>query len=549
MACGSGSFLLGAYRCLLDHALNWYVEHTPENQKKAVCREERGGAWRLTIQEKKRLLTTHIFGVDIDSQAVEVSKLSLLLKVLEGENERTVGQTMRLFHERALPNLSDNIKCGNSLIGPDYFAGRLVSDVEEFSRVNAFDWQREFPDAMKAGGFDCVIGNPPYVRPHNLSADMKRYFWGHFRSFTHKSDLYCCFMERATSLLRGGGLFSYIVSHGWLRLNSFQELRRFILDNYRIMQLVELPYKVFADAHVATGVFVFAKSKASVKNKIAIVRFTPYGNGASFKTVREIPQATFRRTFQNVFDTSICPDSEAVKDKMRRGVAIGADFDVCFGLKTGDDAKFLHHKRGLHSEDRLLLRGEDVKRYGIHYGGEYVWYVPRRMREHRSTARPGEPCRFEQPKVLVKDTSADFACTYEPGRYYVKDVLIVIPRQGRVSGYDLRFVAGVINSRALRFYYRTTFQTIHVQNEELASLPLPRIDLSSRSRKLQHDRLVKMVDSMLALHRQLDSARSEAQRGVIQRQIEATDAEIDRLVYDLYGLTKEEIAIVKGAGV
>jgi len=449
------------------------------------------------------------------------------------------------FKDRALPNLADNIKCGNSLVGPDYFTGRLIPDAEDFARVNAFDWNREFPAAMKAGGFDCVIGNPPYIRPHNLSPDSKEYFWAHYPTFTHKSDVYCCFMEQATRLLKTGGALSYIVSHGWLRLNSFQELRSFVLANHSVIQLVELPYNVFADAQVATGIFVFVKKARPAKNTVCIIQAKQLDNGASFAHVRGIPQSAFHKTFQNVFDTSISPETESIKDKMRHGIPIADQFEICFGLKTGDDEKFLHHTRGLHKEDKPLLRGDDVKRYHTEFKGEYVWYVPKRMRTHRTTARPGEPRRFEQPKVLVKDTSADFGCTYEPGEYYVKDVLIVIPHEGAPRDYDLRFVAGIINSRALYFYYRTTFQTIHVQNEELASLPLPKIDFSSEAAKSAHNRVVALVDSMLALHKQLASAKSEAQRGAIHRQIEATDREIDRLVYDLYGLTKEEIAIVE----
>ena len=98
---------------------------SPDRFKKAVYKDVRSGQWRLTIEEKKRILTSHIFGVDIDHQAVEVTKLSLLLKVLEGENAETVGRQLQLFQERALPNLADNIKCGNSLIGPKYFTGRI----------------------------------------------------------------------------------------------------------------------------------------------------------------------------------------------------------------------------------------------------------------------------------------------------------------------------------------------------------------------------------------------------------------------------------------
>ncbi len=100
---------------------------------------------------------------------MEVTKLSLLLKVLEGESDETLKRQLSFVHERALPDLGQNIKCGNSLIGPDYFAGQLMPDEDEMRRVNPFDWKTEFPEIMKAGGFDAVIGNPPYVRQESLS--------------------------------------------------------------------------------------------------------------------------------------------------------------------------------------------------------------------------------------------------------------------------------------------------------------------------------------------------------------------------------------------
>ncbi|MEK7325812.1 MAG: N-6 DNA methylase, partial [Chloroflexota bacterium] len=171
-ACGSGSFLLGAYTFLLDYYQQWYAGHQPEKHPGAV--RSHGEAWRLTTAEKKRILVEHIFGVDIDRQAVEVTKLSLLLKVLEGESDETLGKQLALLQERALPNLDRNIKCGNSLIGPDYFSGQLLKDDDELRRVNPFDWAAEFPEAMKAGGFDCVIGNPPYGA--ELSNDQKTHF-------------------------------------------------------------------------------------------------------------------------------------------------------------------------------------------------------------------------------------------------------------------------------------------------------------------------------------------------------------------------------------
>lgn len=166
-ACGSGSFLLGAFQYLLDWHRDWYVDNDLEKWAKGrspKLYQGPGGDWRLTTAEKKRILLNKIYGVDIDPQAVEVTKLSLLLKVLEGENEQTLVKHLRLFQERALPDLANNIKCGNSLIGPDFYEGQQMDllDEEERYRINAFDWEAEFPEIMAAGGFDAVIGNPPW---------------------------------------------------------------------------------------------------------------------------------------------------------------------------------------------------------------------------------------------------------------------------------------------------------------------------------------------------------------------------------------------------
>jgi hypothetical protein len=175
-ACGSGSFLLGAYQFLLDWHRDRYVDEGPDKHRKELF-QGCGGAWHLTSAEKKRILLNNIFGVDIDPQAVEVTKLSLLLKVLEGESQQTLEHQLLLYHERALPDIGSNIRCGNSLIGPDFYDGKQLTlfDEEERYRINAFDWNAEFPAIMKAGGFEVVIGNPPYVRQEGVS-DFKSYF-------------------------------------------------------------------------------------------------------------------------------------------------------------------------------------------------------------------------------------------------------------------------------------------------------------------------------------------------------------------------------------
>jgi Eco57I restriction-modification methylase len=152
--------------------------------------------------------------VDIDLQAVEVTKLSLLLKVLEGETDQSFSLSQLAFGDRALPNLADNIKRGNSLIGSDYFSGQLFTDPDEPDRILAFNWKKGFPGAMEAGGFDCVIGNPPYIDSELMTkyyAEERAYCTSHYKAASGNWDVFCVFIERALELCKKGGLHSFIV--------------------------------------------------------------------------------------------------------------------------------------------------------------------------------------------------------------------------------------------------------------------------------------------------------------------------------------------------
>ena len=211
--CGSGSFLLIAYEYFLDWYREQYVKDGPDKHKKQLYETPNG--WELSINEKKKILLNHIFGVDIDRQAVEVTKLSLLLKVLEGESEQTVKP--RLIREPALPDLDKNIKCGNSLIGPDFYANRqmqLMPDDTRY-RINVFDWNTEFAEIMSSGGFDAVIGNPPYG--YMIPDEEQSYFATQYKHQDYQKDNYLLFMERAlTRFVRHDGFFGMIIPNPWL---------------------------------------------------------------------------------------------------------------------------------------------------------------------------------------------------------------------------------------------------------------------------------------------------------------------------------------------
>ena len=278
ISCGSGSFQLGAYQFLLDWYLAAYLADGRE--KWATGRNPRlyqtaRGEWRLTIAERKRILLDHIYGVDIDPQAVEVTKLSLLLKVLEGEDEQTINQQLALFPERALPDLGRNIKCGNSLIGPDFHDGQqlVLLDDEAALRINVFDWQAEFPHVFapspsegegRGGGFDVIIGNPPYIRIQALKewAPVEvEYYKRRYRAASKGNyDIYVVFVEKALELLNERGRLGYILPHKFFNAQYGAPLRGLIAEGKHLAEVVHFgDQQVFAGATTYTCLLFLEK--------------------------------------------------------------------------------------------------------------------------------------------------------------------------------------------------------------------------------------------------------------------------------------------------
>lgn len=191
-----------------------------------------------------------------------------------------------------------------------------------------------------------------------------------------------------------------------------------------------------------------------------------------------------------------------------------------------------------------VVDGAHINRYTLQRGSEYVDFSPSAIKSG------GNPQVYEQPRIGVRQIGRTPIGTFLPAGLYTLNTIYNIFFT-KPTGYDLKFILGILSSKALGWYWLRSFfdqkeRFPKIKKDALLSIPIPRIAFSDPANKARHDRMVQLVESMLALHKQLAEARSEAQKGVIQRQIDATDAEIDRLVYDLYGLTAEEVAIVKG---
>ncbi|MBN1955820.1 MAG: N-6 DNA methylase [Anaerolineae bacterium] len=564
-ACGSGSFLLGAYQHLLDYHLQWYEADGPEKHaggRRPALYRGPGGDWRLTTAEKKRILLNNIYGVDIDRQAVEVTKLSLLLQVLEGESDETLGEQLTLWREPALPDLADNVKCGNSLIGPDYFAGQLMPDEEEMRRVNAFDWQAEFPAAMAAGGFDAVIGNPPYViiGKDIFSASQQDYFC-RYDVAQYKTDLFQLFLQRGLELSKDGGILGYIVPNPWLTQKFTDKLRHYILRESRVREIVVFNHLVFESANVYTALVFLEKGNAEPNHLIFIknIKEASRAEDISKAKVVQVPQLEWQQADGFRFETRLIGEvGKFVSGVINTWPSLADVARASLGCQAYNSSKHTKEQiknRVFHASHKVgdeylpELAGSDVGRYTVERNrGQWIKYGPW-LHDYRTMDW------LEGPRILIREIPGRppyriQACYVEETYCNYKTILNVNPDD--TTSFSMKYLCGILNSRLLSFLYPYMSNKLLAQSfprisvGDLRKLPIRTIDFSDPADAARHDALVALVERMLALQRQLAAAAIPDDKRLYQRQIEATDRQIDRLVYELYGLTEEEVRLVEG---
>jgi len=587
-ACGSGSFLLGAFQYLIDWHESWYLNNDPAKWakgKQPALIPTAEGSWKLTTAEKKRILVNNIYGVDIDAQAVEVTKLSLLLKVLEEES----GQ-LSLGLERVLPDLSDNIKCGNSLIGWDYFEGQLIPDEKELERVNPFDWQRNFPQVFAQGGFDAVIGNPPYVRQETLGLD-KKYFQSQYQVYAGTADLYSYFIERGVNLLAPGGMFSYIVANKWMRANYGKALRGWLKTKCieEITDFGDLP--VFKNATTYPCILRVSNNPPHNKPWVTNVETLDFG------TLSEYVKTNGDQLDQTKFDDDGWTLSDLLSQLLfeklhKKSVPLSTFIQekIYYGIKTGLNEAFVIDKA---TKDRLILEdpkskglikpyliGRDIRRYGSPLNSYYIILIPRGWTNLKTNKNAWK--WFSQEYPAISEYLANFeqkaskrydkgdywwelrTCNYyhefenpkitwgnlavTPKFYLDQDGYYINAPSVFISSGD-KYLLGILNSK-ICYYVISKIAAgrqggfFEYKPVYVSKIPIHIIDFNNPQEVEQHDRMVSLVERMLELHKHHPQTPQEAEN--IQRQIAATDAAIDKLVYELYGLTEEEIAIVEG---
>ena len=594
-ACGSGSFLLGAYQLLLDWHRDQYAAE-PERWTKganAPIYQDTGGDWRLTTDEKKRILINNIFGVDIDPQAVEVTKLSLLLKVLEGEDEQTVRRQLTLFRQRVLPNLDRNIKCGNSLVGPDWYSRPEAADPEAAARINPFSWIGEFPDIMAAGGFDAVIGNPPYVRQELLS-ESKPYLQAHYQTYHGVADLYVFFIEQGISLLNEHGRFGIIVANKWMRAGYGKPLRQWLQTQAmeEIVDFGDLP--VFQDATTYPCLLRVGKEpRSEVALRAALVQTLDFPSLDDYVTEQGF--SVSRAGLSGDGWTLVDDRTRALLDKIRAaGVPLGeyVGGEIYYGIKTGLNEAFVIDGP---TRDRLLAEdpnsgdlikpfvvGRDIKRYQPISAQRYLIFTRRGVDIARYPAihaylQPFKPQLMPQPSdwrggkwpgrkpgkyawYEIQDTVAYFA-KFEDAKIISPAIIqkpsFLLDSEGYYSNDKTSiimssdpYVLGILNSSLVDFFMRHIASTKQGGYYEYKPMYLNQVVIHpiSPTDAEQHDfrdRIATLAETLLGLNRELASTGLPHLRQMLNRRIEAADRQLDALVYQLYGLDDEEIRLVE----
>jgi predicted type IV restriction endonuclease len=598
-ACGSGSFLLGAYQLLMDYHLEFYTKEKNINKalKENKIYQLKENEYRLTIEEKHNILLINIFGVDIDTQAVEVTRLSLLLKLLEGESMESTGLLFKYTEIKLLPDLSDNIKCGNSLIGPDFYeTGQmsLFQDEETVRRINVFDWEKEFPEIFKQSGFDVVIGNPPYIRQEMLG-EFKEYFQAHYKVYNGIADIYVYFIEKGLKLLKQNGHFGIIVANKWMRASYGLQLRESLIqkDIKEIIDFGDLP--VFQK--VTTYPCILLVSNNRKKNSFVAANV----NTLSFPNLNDyMKNHSFQVNPKYLNDSGWALSDEKNQLLLNKLKSVGKPFreyiknKIYIGLKTGLNKAFVidfKTRKKIISEDpksveliKPILFGREIKRYQFPQERKYLILIPKGWTKKQYKEQKDAWAWFKKKYPVIADylfpyaeeakkrtDKGDYwwelrACDYyeefkktkiiyseiaTKGQFTLDKSLMFCDMTAYILGTDSNYLLGILNSKLCTFMFSMISSEIRGgfyrwKRQYMNQLPIPVIDSENASKKLKHTKMVELVDQMLELQKKFHSTKLETEKKLFKNQIDILDNQIDQLVYELYELTEEEIAIVEG---
>ena len=569
-ACGSGAFLITAFEYLLNY--NNYL-----NDKIF----DLTGTKDLFSDTTKEILQNNIFGVDLNKESVEITKLSLWLKTAN--------------KNKTLATLENNIKCGNSLIDNVEIAGEL-----------AFNWEKEFPQVFENGGFDVVVGNPPYVFARdNFNEIEKNYYIKNYVSSNYQINTYILFMEKSFKLLKNKGYASMIVPNSWLMMYSGKGIREYILENIKLLEIVNLAGHSFENVNVETVIYFGYKEKGEFITRVLLNKgkefiYSHSKNSISFINEEEKLFKVFSDEYSEEINKKIFKNSTALDEIVEIKAGLQA-YEKGKGIpkQTEEDVKNrpYDYTYKFDEETYKYLEGNNVGRYSINWSGQYLKYGD-------NLAAPRIVELFNGKKIIIREITGAFPkniiSTYTEEFYlYNRSNIGIIEKEGKKI--DLKYILVVLNSTLISYYFmKNTAKSVRklfpkIILNDLRKFPFKEISLQ------EQQSFIEKADKMLALNKELQEISQKFQRMItrefglekistklqnwyllnfdefikelskakvklslsqkadwedyfiaekskaetLNNEITKTDKEIDGMVYELYELSEEEVRVVE----
>ena len=556
-ACGSGAFLIEAFDYLMK--ISEYI-------KEQIASFNISGSYSLTEDITKSILLNNIYGVDLSAESVEITKLALWLKTADPS--------------RPLENLDENIKHGNSVV-----------DDKQIDENFAFNWNEEFSEIFENGGFDIVIGNPPYVRQESIK-EIKPHLQKNYAVYTGVADLYCYFYELGYKLLKkDSGYLGFITSNKWFRAKYGQNLRQFLLENTEILEIIDYNgIKIFDGATVDSNIIVFKAKKDSENiNEMSI----KIGDSDYFKLKQN-------SLSNEMFVFSHNEEEISIKEKIEKIGKPLKEWEISInrGILTGLNDAFIINKEirdMLINADfknseviKPLLRGRDIKKYDINFAELYLINIHNgtknteainindypKIKEWLDTFEPKLSKRsdkgktpynlrncayldnFEKEKILYNPVSGKYIFSYTKETYFFNNSLYMI------IGNNLKYLLGILNSNIaniLMLLYtnlQSTGTYAYGSKEKIEKLPIPVVnkeiqnliedkvtEILATNKKISDYKILleraksnKKYDEIIDLEKLLEDS---------QLLVQKLEYEINQEIYKIYGLTQKEIDFIE----